>query len=171
MSVSALTPALVLRSDVRPGDAALVAKLAEATGYFSAAEVVIAEELVRERLTRGLESGYEFLFAEDTDCTVGYACFGPVAGTCWSYDLYWVVVVPSHQRRGIGRALVAGVEAVVLGRGGGRIYVETSSRPQYESTRSFYWSAGYRPQALVAEFYGPGDGKLIYCKVLAAGSP
>ena len=50
--------------------------------------------------------------------------------------------------------------------GGSRIYVDTSQRAQYASTRAFYENAGYKLDAVLAEFYAPGDNKVIYCKSL-----
>ena len=51
--------------------------------------------------------------------------------------------------------------------GGRRVYVETSSRRLYAPTREFYTGLGYRRQALIPEFYGPGDVKIIYAKELS----
>jgi hypothetical protein len=44
--------------------------------------------------------------------------------------------------------------------------VETSSRTAYASTRIFYENCAYRQEALLEDFYAPGDGKVVYCKVL-----
>jgi hypothetical protein len=52
---------LRLRSDPQPGDEARVRSLVESTGFFRPDEVEIAVELVRERLSRGLASGYRFV--------------------------------------------------------------------------------------------------------------
>jgi hypothetical protein len=51
-------------------------------------------------------------------------------------------------------------------RGARRIYADTSSRPQYEPTRRFYEACGYRREAFLADFYAPGDGKIIFGKEL-----
>jgi hypothetical protein len=37
---------------------------------------------------------------------------------------------------------------------------------QYASTRAFYEHCGYRLESVLSDFYGPGDGKVIYCKSL-----
>ena len=52
------------------------------------------------------------------------------------------------------------------GQGGTRIYVDTSQRVQYASTRAFYESLGYRLETVLKDFYDQGDGKAIYCKSL-----
>ena len=51
-------------------------------------------------------------------------------------------------------------------RGARRVYVDTSSRSQYEPTRAFYLACGYAREAFLADFYAPGDGKVIFVKAL-----
>ena len=46
------------------------------------------------------------------------------------------------------------------------MYVETSSRPIYRPTRQFYVKCGYTEDALLEDYYAPGDGKVIYRKKL-----
>ncbi len=155
-----------LRRIVRPEDRRRVRHMVMATGFFNAAEVAVAEELVAERLAKGAASGYSFVFAEVDGRTLGYACFGPVPMTAASYDLYWIVVTPDAQRKGVGRVLLAETERIIRQAGGERIYVDTSARPQYDSTRAFYVGMGFRQEALFEDFYAPGDGKAIYVKSL-----
>jgi ribosomal protein S18 acetylase RimI-like enzyme len=50
------------------------------------------------------------------------------------------------------------------------MYVETSSRGEYELTRAFYRRLGYRLAAELPDFYGPGDGQVIFAKQLRPGS-
>ena len=156
----------VYRETVRPCDLEAVGALARATGFFSEEEAAIAEELVAERLAKGEASGYHFLFAETAGRLTGYACFGPIPGSVHSFDLYWIVVDPAAQGRGLGRALLAAAERQMARQGARRIYAETSSRPQYEPTRRFYEACGYRREALLEDFYAPGDGKVIFGKIL-----
>ncbi|MGI6387310.1 MAG: GNAT family N-acetyltransferase [Desulfomonilia bacterium] len=56
---------LVFRREVEPADVEIVRSMTETTGFFSAEEVLIAGELVRERLEKGPESGYYFIFAQE----------------------------------------------------------------------------------------------------------
>jgi D-alanine-D-alanine ligase len=159
---------LTYRRDVLPSDRGHVRTIVEATGFFSRTEADIAVELVEENLARGAsDSGYFFLFAEENGEVIGYACYGPILGTAMSYDLFWIAVQPRFHRRGIGRELLATSEDLILLTGGRRIYIDTSSRPQYEATRAFYRAQGYREEAFLQDFYAPGDGKIIYVKSLA----
>ena len=163
---------LRLRDGPRPDDAAAVRAIVAATGAFSSQEVAIAVELVNEALERGAASGYHFLFASQEDALVGYTCFGPIPGTRSSFDLYWIAVDPRHQGAGLGRRLLAESEARVRALGGTRLYADTSGRPDYAHTRAFYAAQGFRLDALLEDFYAPGDAKAVFVKPLgeAAGS-
>jgi GNAT superfamily N-acetyltransferase len=165
----AAAPPLAFRDEPRGTDLGRVREMVDATGFFNAEEAAVAVELVDDRLARGPASDYRFVFAEEGERTVGYACFGPIPLTAASWDLYWIVVDPAAQGRGAGRALLAEAERRVALAGGRRIYVETSSRPGYEPTRRFYERCGYGVAATLEDFYAPGDGKVLYLKVLPAG--
>lgn len=160
---------LRLREEVRPTDREAVRGVVAATGFFSPTEIAIAEELVDDCLARGRASGYEFVLAERCGELVGYTCYGPVSGTASSWDLYWIVVVPGEQGRGLGRRLLAATEERVRAAGGRRLYADTSARTQYAPTRGFYEASGFSQAAYLPEFYGPGDGKVVYAKEVTAG--
>lgn len=162
------TDAIVLRDDVRPGDAAAIRAIVRSSGFFHDHEIDVAVELVEDRLSRGPASDYRFLLADAGGRTVGYACYGEIACTVGSYDLYWIAVHEEWRGRGLGRRLLAETERRIAASGGRRVYVETSSRPQYEPTRGFYERCGYTVAATLADFYAPGDGKVIFCKVVGA---
>ena len=127
---------------------------------------------MRERRRRGPASGYEFLFVEpegsreEAPRTLAYACFGPIACTLGSYDLYWIAVDAAQRGAGIGAWLLREVEAKIQRNGARRLYIETSGRPQYDPTRRFYLSCGFTLAASLPEFYGPADSKEIYWKPL-----
>ena len=159
---------IALRGEPRPGDEAAIRHLVERAGVFSPAEIAIACELVEERLARGLAAtGYHFLFAEQGRSEPqGYACFGPIPLTRASWDLYWVAVDPQCRGRGIGRRLMAEVERQAAAAGAAALFIDTSGRPDYVPARAFYASLGYRVAAEFADFYAPGDGKVVFRKNL-----
>jgi D-alanine-D-alanine ligase len=157
---------LSYRTEVRPEDRQAVRDILGSTGFFYAEEIEVAVELVDERLRRGEASGYLFEFAELGGEVAGYTCYGPIACTRASYDLYWIGVRQDQRRAGLGRRLLSRAEGQIRRRGGQRVYVETSSRTQYEPTRRFYLACGYRQEAQLEDFYAPGDGKVIFLKVL-----
>lgn len=157
---------ITLREEVRPTDGAAVRDIVVSSGMFNDAEINIAEELVTERLTRGISSGYEFLFAEKLGRVIGYVAYGKIDGTQCSFDLYWIAVHHNFQRQGLGKILLAATENILARRGGARIYLETSGRDQYAPTRAFYERSAYLAEARLADFYAPGDDKCIYVKVV-----
>ncbi len=161
MTVAGIT----LRCALSPGDPAAVRALARSTGFFSAEEVQIAGDLVDESL-RAPAAGYEFLLADGPTGLAGYTCFGRIPGTAASHDLYWIVIAPAMQGRGLGRQLLHESEARIRRLGGTRLYADTSSRPQYLATRRFYAACGYTLAAELPDFYRPGDGKVIFVRVL-----
>lgn len=147
------------------GDRSAVREIVDSTGFFSAAEVDVAEELVAERLAKGDGSGYFFVFADAADKgAVGYACYGPTPCTVSTFDLYWVAVHESMRGKGLGKALLAEVEERLKVLGGGKLIAETSSREQYAPTRRFYLSCGFRQEARIADYYAPGEDILYFTK-------
>jgi D-alanine-D-alanine ligase len=157
---------VVFREKVKPEDAENVRRIVESSGFFSPEEVGVAVELVEERLNRGLASGYHFLFAELNGVPVGYTCFGPISCTKASFDLYWIAVHNDFRGLGIGRELLSRSLRVMESLGGAGVYIETSSRAQYEPTRSFYRSHGFEEAAVVNDFYDYGDHKIIFARMI-----
>lgn len=150
---------------LRLRDRARLAELLVATGAFNAEEIEVALSLfdvaTRAPGDAGVPLDYELLGAFDDERLAGYVCFGPTPATEGTFDLYWLAVDPAAQRRGIGRALVREVEQVLRARGGRLLVVETSSRADYEPTRTFYARGGYSEAARVRDFYAPGDDRIL----------
>ncbi len=155
-----------LRKEVRKDDLSRVETIVRSTGFFREDEVVVAVELVEERLRKGAESGYEFIFAEVNGETVAYSCFGLIPCTLHSFDLYWIATHKDHMNRGIGRELLKESESAIYLMGGHAIYVETSSRELYEPTRAFYENNEYFIKSHYENFYDEDDDKIVYVKYL-----
>jgi len=66
----------------------------------------------------------------------------------------------------LGQLLLMETERLIKKAKGQRVYVETSQRPLYDSTRAFYERNGYAAESVLLNFYGPGDGKVTYSKAL-----
>jgi len=166
--LTSLPPPVKVRRSLESGDRVPLEKLIGETAFFNAEEVEVALELIDDRLSQGEESHYRFLVAETGEEIAGYACWGPIPGTLASADLYWIVVDPRHQGKGIGAALLKDAEDWMASAGRTRVYVETSTRAQYDGTRRFYLACGYELAAELDDFYGPGDGKAIFLKTSAS---
>ena len=108
------------------------------------------------------EKGYNFLVAREGERLLGYSCFGERALTEGTYDLFWIAVDPSARRLGAGKALMRATESEVQKRGGRLLVIETSGLDKYESTRTFYDAAGYEKEAVIRDFYKPGDDLVIF---------
>jgi len=143
-------------------------QLTAATGRFRPEEVATALELLDESLAG--EEDYQFLGAYDGEDLAGFACWGRTPGTRGTCDLYWIVVDPTRQHRGIGTQLLNAVEHRLLGEGCRLIVVETSSQDDYAPTRAFYERRGYARTASIPAYYAPGDDLVIYLKDLAHGA-
>jgi ribosomal protein S18 acetylase RimI-like enzyme len=156
----------VFRETVKPEDVENVRKIASSTGFFYDFEIPVAVELVEDRLAEGEDSGYFFIFVEVEGKTVSYSCYGPIAGTDAGYDLYWIVTHNDYRGLGIGKKLLDETHKVVKNRGGRYIIAETSSLEKYTPTRLFYEKNEYGKDAIIKDFYMPGDDKVIYVKRL-----
>lgn len=155
-----------LRDVVEQNDAESIRRLCQSAGNFREAEIGLAIDVLHDRLTKGPDSGYLFLLAQHGNQDVGYICYGPIIGTEDSWDIYWIVVDSNFRRQGLGGRLICEAERRIAHMGGRRVYIETSSLEGYQSSRAFYDIHGYNCQAVLLDFYGPGDNKLIYVKVL-----
>ncbi|RPI03084.1 MAG: GNAT family N-acetyltransferase [Calditrichaeota bacterium] len=153
-----------LRTKVEPRDAESIKEIVASTDFFNQEEIEIAVELVLERLQKGEASGYFFVFADISDSTIGYACFGLTPGTAASADLYWIAVHRDFRGKGVGKLLLQESEKLLGEMGGHRIYIETSSRDLYIPTRQFYLSNHYQLVAQLEDYYAPGDDKCIFVK-------
>jgi GNAT superfamily N-acetyltransferase len=160
------SPNVSIRRTLEPADRQPLEELIRATDFFNPEEIAIALELADDRLKSGETSHYRFLTGHVDGRLAGYACWGTIDGTRESVDLYWIAVHPDFQGQGIGAALLDDAEAWIAASGRRRIYVETSTRAQYESTRAFYRARGYDLSAELPDFYAPGDGKAMFVKVV-----
>jgi D-alanine-D-alanine ligase len=152
-----------------------IREILDATSVFRADEVAIALELFDETFAAGPArapydpgdgvANYEFVgsFSREGQL-VGYICYGATPGTDRGYDLYWIAMHPAFQGEGAGTQLLDEVERRLRQREARMLVVETSSRPDYAGTRRFYQVRGYSPAATVADFYAPGDHRVIYTK-------
>ena len=133
---------------------------------FTEGEIQVALELIDHALWHG-ETDYAVRIASLPDVPVaGYVCFGPTPMTAGTWDLYWVVCQAAARGRGVATALIEGMERELRDRGATAIRVETGEKESHGAARRLYQRLGYPEAARLAEFYGPGDGLLIYYKRL-----
>ncbi len=157
---------LTWRDEVSRKDEGIIRRLCASSGYFSPEEVDIAASLLQERLEKGEGSGYHFLFAQYGDDVLGFACYGPIPATDGSWDLYWMAIEEQYRGHGWGEQLHGEIEKRIIRSGGRRVYIWTSSREQYVSTRRFYERLDYIKEATLRNYYRPGEHLVIYAKSL-----
>ncbi|GAP14480.1 N-acetylglutamate synthase [Longilinea arvoryzae] len=132
---------------------------------FQTEDVECIRQLWRDYLTGGEDPDrYHFLVFEEGGVIRAFACYGHRPLTRGAYDFYWLATDPETRGRGIGRRLMARVEAEIRGLGGYLVLIETSDSSAFENTRRFHESNGYIRIGEVADFYAPGDGLVMYQK-------
>lgn len=140
-------------------------RIVEATKVFKPEEVEVAVELMDAPINDPKQTDYVLrTFVDDQGTVRGYYCIGRTSMTASTWDLYWIAVDPTMHGKGIGKELVGHCEAYIRGRGGNLIFVETSSKPSYESTRKFYLNMAYQEAARFKDYYADGDDLIVYTK-------
>ena len=153
------------RTKLLKTDIEFVRDILISTGFFHDHEIDIAVEICEETLAKGDEAGYSFIFIEDEESKpYGFTSFGEIPCTKNRFDLYWIGVHEKMRGKGLGSILLEKSEKAVKERGGKILYIETSSREQYNPTREFYLKNGYKIETILQDFYDDGDGKVIYSK-------
>ena len=146
-------------------DKSSVLHLIEGTRTFNEVEIQVAAEVIDDALSHPEKSDYHIFSAVDaSDSPNGYICFGPIPMTQDRYDLYWIAVDKTASRQGVGGKLLEFMEASLMRKGPGRVYVDTSSTPPYQAARAFYEKHGYRLVCVLDDFYREGDHKMIFMK-------
>ncbi|HSB04107.1 MAG TPA: GNAT family N-acetyltransferase [Thermodesulfobacteriota bacterium] len=134
---------------------------------FTSQEIDVAMDLIDIVLKDQNQKDYKIhCLVNDQDQPLGYICYGPVPMTKGTHDLYWIVVDPESQRKGVGSRLVDFLEEVVRESDGRMILADTSTVPQYEKTRGFYLRKGFQEVARVPDYYFPGNDRVTFCKRL-----
>jgi len=142
-------------------------QMARTEPLFTAIEADTVAELLHDYLELADHNGYLFLSAVDGRRLLGFACYGPTPLTEGTYTVYWLCVAGAGRGQGIGRELMQQVEFAARAAGGRLIVLDTSGRPAYAPTRTFYERIGYARAATVPDYYAPGDDLVIYMLPLA----
>jgi GNAT superfamily N-acetyltransferase len=157
----------IISKGIMPEDRMSVEDVLRSTKYFYEFEIQTALEIADETISKGVEkSGYFWMKIIDDDGLVAFANYGKNAFSTHSWDLYWIAVHQNSRNKKLGSALLKAIEDDIREMGGKILWIETSGRPLYASTESFYRKNGYQLQASLRDFYGPGDPKQIYSKAL-----
>ncbi|MGB8490051.1 MAG: GNAT family N-acetyltransferase [Bacteroidales bacterium] len=161
------TPGIIISKGIKKEDRKTVEEILRSTGYFYEFEINTALEIADETIAKGSDkSGYYWMNVTDEGKIVAFSNYGKNAFSTHSWELYWIAVHHESRNKHLGSLLLKAIEDDVRKMGGAILWIETSGRPLYASTEGFYRKNGYTLQASLKDFYGPGDPKQIYSKVL-----
>lgn len=148
----------------RPHDRPFLDAMIRECGAFTGIEEETAMELIDHHINC-TDTDYTVVCATDNEDTpTGYLCYGPTPLADAVYDLYWIVVSPLSQKKGIGLLLLRWLENELKKRGARLLLIETASKDSYAGQRAFYDKCGFVETARITDFYAEGDDKLIYEK-------
>jgi GNAT superfamily N-acetyltransferase len=151
---------------VRPTDTPDLLAMTAATNVFKPMEVDTLKEVLDDYYAEAAAAGARCFVLEQHGEVVGFEYHAPEAMTEGTWTLWWIVVKPHTQGRGLGARLLKHAEDDARGHGGRVLFIETSSLPQYEPTRRFYLKYAYEQEARLRDFYAAGDDKIIFRKAL-----
>ncbi len=156
---------ITIRS-IEAQDRAQLLRLVEQQDNFNAQEVEVAIEVIDDTLDPAKNDYCILVAMSEGQRVVGFICYGDIPMTDRRFDMYWVAVDPALGRQGVGRQLLARMEAELRVQGPAKVYVDTSSTPGYDRARGFYEKNGYQVACVLHDFYRDGDDKVIYLKKL-----
>ncbi len=148
-------------------DRSTILKILKETNIFKQEEIQIAGELIDSFLSSPENPDYQFYSYIDSSKSVsGFCCYGVTHITKGTYDLYWLVVSPNNQEKGVGRDMLHFVEEKIRQTHGRLIIVETSSTREYDAARRFYLKNGFSQVGHIKEYYALDDDLIIFAKYL-----
>jgi GNAT superfamily N-acetyltransferase len=147
-----------------PADTPALVSMARDTAVFKPHEIEALQEVLDDYHSGEAGSEHRSITSERGGQPIGFAYFAPAAMADRTWYLWWIVVTPHTQARGIGSELLRHVEQEV-GRANGRVlFIETSSLPHYDLTRRFYLKHCYDQVAALPDYYADGDDMVIFSK-------
>ncbi|RJP72447.1 MAG: N-acetyltransferase [Ignavibacteriales bacterium] len=149
-----------LKSDDRQQIVDLLSRISN----FKKVECEVAMELIDIAIIRPEQEDYNIFVYEDNGKIEGYHCTGKRPLTDGVFDLYWIVVDPEVQGKGIGKQLLKHSEELVAKNNGRWLLAETSSKDDYDATRNFYLRNKYTIVAEINDFYSLNDSMIIFGK-------
>jgi len=151
---------------LRPEDREQVKSIIYSIEIFSEEEKDIALELIDEVIAKPQQDYYNVFVYEIENKVLGYHCTGKRALTEGVFDMYWIVVDPNSQNKGVGKDLLQHVENYAIERKGTWVLAETSSRESYTPTRNFYLRNKYTIISEIRDFYSMNDNLVVFGKYI-----
>jgi len=134
------------------------------TEVFRATEIEVLEGVL-EDWQHNPVTNYILFDEKRNDTILGFIIFGRTPMTEFSWDIYWLVVDKSFQRRGVGKILLKRMQVFIAKTNRTAIVrVETSGRNECKYVRNFYKNAGFTEAARIPDFYSQRDDLVIFFK-------
>jgi len=149
---------------IKPSDKNVLEEMLNNIPSFTQDEVSVAMELISIAVTITEQIDYNIFVYEEKNKILGYHCTGKRPLTDAVYDLYWIVVDVNYQGKGIGKKLLQHAENFVNEQKGRWFLIETSSKDNYQKTRSFYLKNNFEIITQINDFYKINDDLIIYGK-------
>lgn len=149
-------------------DKQILEEITYAVDIFSTEEKAVAMELINDSINNINSDYYSFVY-EENEKIIGYYIIGKRPLTDAVYDLYWIVVNPEEQNKGMGQKLLTDAENFVKINNGRWMIAETSSKTEYEATRKFYFRNSYSIVSEIRDFYSVGDSLIVFGKYFQKG--
>jgi GNAT superfamily N-acetyltransferase len=152
----------------KPENAASATAVVVAAQMFTEEEAAFMPHLFdgAEALASDGSEGLVVDVADETEEIVGVAYWRPVEAAEGVVDLTMIAVHPSMQGTGRGTALMRHAEEQARTAGQRLMLVQTSGTAQYDRTRQFYVSLGYEQEAVVRDYWAPGDDMVLFRREL-----
>ena len=152
-----------------PDDLPALKRIIDAVGLFPAE--LLDEMISFEGPPGDRDEPREFWLVHDGDgggvaSPAGVAYCAPERMTEGTWNALLLAVHPDRQGAGLGAALMRRTEAILAARGERLLLVETSGTDAFEATRGFYARLGYEREAVIRDYYGTGDDKVVFRKAL-----
>lgn len=140
-------------------------KVFAALNLFNNDELKFMSNLVDDYFDGTLGEGHYWIVSDDNGITSA-AYYAPESFGQDVYNLYFIGVLPNHQRKGTGSSILKYVENHLKELGQRLLLIETSGLPNFEKTRQFYLKNNYEKEATIREYYKEGDDKIVFRKKL-----
>jgi ribosomal protein S18 acetylase RimI-like enzyme len=150
----------------QPADTPALLAMTAATNVFKPMEVDTLKEVLDDYHAHEAAAGARCFVLEQQDEVVGFEYHAGEPMTDGTWALWWIVVKPHTQGRGLGARLLKHAEDDARTHGARVFFIETSGLPQYDPTRRFYLKYGYEQEARLRDFYAAGDDQVIFRKAL-----
>lgn len=151
---------------VVPSDRGALERLVRAQPNFGDDEVRWAVRLAL-RAAAPNDGEYQTWVDEIEGEITAFVCFGRSPRTFGTFELFWIAVHPSQQRRGMGGELLRFVEEEATRQGGRLLVLETSSSEGFRVAVDFYRKHGFREVSRIKDFYRVTDDKIVFSRLLS----